>query len=251
MPMSPRLLRPRQAGGFDPRTITGLVAWWDAQVPSSYDVATGVSEWRDLSGNGHTLTQAIANNRPAVSTMNSRTAFSFDGNNDELIAGSAVLNVTSADSFSVVGVTQIANSESGYIVGTGSGTGVGFLVGTVNNVTQYDLRYGNNLPVGSSATKADNIAQVWSVTHRGAAGMTNKTTLWSLDGTLSAGTIGQSTFSAATTNLVIGNRPGGTVAGTYLAGLVGTIVIYSRELTLAERSTIERWLGSRWGVTVA
>jgi hypothetical protein len=250
MAMNPRLLRPTPTG-FDPRRISGLVAWWDAQVASSYDIVTGVSEWRDLSGNGHALSQAVGNNQPTLSTINSRTAFLFDGSTDELVAGSAVLNATSASSFSFFGVTQIANTESGYIVGSGSAAGVGYLIGTVNSVTQYDLRYGNNLSQASSATKADNIGQVWSVTHRGAAGVGVKTAIWSLNGTLSADATTSSEFSAPDANLVIGNRPGGSAAVQFLAGRVGSILIYNRELLLTERQRIERWLGSRWGVTVA
>ena len=242
MPMSPRLLRPRQAGGFDPRSITGLVAWWDAQVASSYTIATGVSEWRDLSGNGHTVTQSITNNQPTLSTINSRTALLFDGSNDELVAASVVLNVTQASAFSFFGVSQIANSEGGYVLANASGSGVG--TGVLANTTTYDIRYGTGVPGHASATKADNVGQVWGATHNNSNGR------WSLNGTVNAGTSAGQTFTAPTSNLVIGNRPGGSVTATYLSGLIGSILIYSRELTLTERSAVERWLGTRWGITV-
>ena len=103
MPMSPRLLRPRQAGGFDPRSIGTLVAWFDASVSSSLLDATsggstpadqgGVGRWEDLSGNGRHVTQTTANNRPLykVAGQNGRSVVSFDGTNDTLVSSSVSL----------------------------------------------------------------------------------------------------------------------------------------------------------------
>lgn len=243
MAMSPRLLRPL-ATGFDPLRISGLVAWWDAQVATSYDIQTGVQNWRDLSGNGHTVSQAVTNNQPTLSTINGRTALLFDGSNDQLDAASSVLSVTSASAFSFFGVTQVANAESGFIVGTASGAALGVSV-FCNVSSQYEFRYGNTLSVLSSPTKADNVAQVWSATHN------NKSATWSLDGTVASAVTTVSTFTSPTANLAIGNRPGGATSGTYLSGRIGSLLIYNRELSLAERQRIDRWLGQRWGVTVA
>jgi hypothetical protein len=249
MAMSPRLLRP-VATGFDPRRISGLLAWYDPQVSSSYTTATGVSEWRDLSGNGHTLTQSTPNNQPALSTINGKTAFAFDGSNDEMIASSVVLGATSADSFSFLGVAQSANSTSGYVIGHASASLVGFAVvsGLVTN--SYDLRYGNGAPVASVA-KANDIAEVWSVTHVGAAGAGTKTARWAINGSLQAELTNVNVGNAATENLRVGNRPGGTSSATYFIGKIGSLLIYNRALSLAERSRLERWLGQRWGITVA
>ena len=86
MPMSPRLLRPRAAGGFNPRSLSGLAAWFDASVSSSITIQTGVSRWNDLSGNSRHLTQNTTNNQPAYGnvTLNGRSVVTFDGSNDRL-----------------------------------------------------------------------------------------------------------------------------------------------------------------------
>lgn len=64
-------------GSLDPRTISGLAAWWDASVAGSFfqnsngttsATATGdpIGYWADLSGNGKHMTQTTSNLRPAV-----------------------------------------------------------------------------------------------------------------------------------------------------------------------------------------
>jgi hypothetical protein len=242
MAMNPRLLRPR-ATGFTPKSISGLVAWWDAQVASSYDLQTGVQNWRDLSGNGHTVSQSTTNNQPTLSTINGRTALLFDGTNDQLAASTVVLDVTSSSAFSFFGVTQIANTEQGFVLGHASGAGLGTSI--YANTTTLEFRYGNAVAALSSPTKADNVAQVWSATHN------NKSGTWSLDGAIAAAVTTASTFTSPAANFVIGNRPSGAIAGTFLSGRVGSLLIYNRDLSLAERRRIDRWLGSRWGITVA
>jgi hypothetical protein len=63
-PISPRLLRPR-ATGFNPKSISGLAAWYDASVASSITLnGSTVSQWSDLSGNSRHQVQASASLQP-------------------------------------------------------------------------------------------------------------------------------------------------------------------------------------------
>jgi hypothetical protein len=247
MPMSPRLLRPRQAGGFDPRTISGLMAWWDAQVSSSYDIVTGVSEWRDLSGNGNTVSQAITNNQPSLSTINGKTAFSFDGTNDDLAASSPMLPVTHTGEFSTFAAYQMPSggvSDVGYFWSNGiSGRGFGLLALSTDVVFRYGVA--DTSPLFSSGTRANDVPQVVGFTHN------NRVGRFSLDGVLGSAVTTGSTTLAATSNMLIGNRPGNTGSSAFFPGKLGSILIYSRALSVAERQAVERWLGQRWGITVA
>jgi hypothetical protein len=87
--MSPRLLRPL-ASGFNPKSISGLAAWYAADVASSITIVTGVQKWADLSGNGRDLIQDTTNNQPAYNsvTLNGKPTVTFDGTNDSLRSGS-------------------------------------------------------------------------------------------------------------------------------------------------------------------
>jgi hypothetical protein len=61
--------------------------WLDADDVSTITVATGVSEWRDKSGNGRNATQSTAANQPAytIGGLNGRNILTFDGTNDHLL----------------------------------------------------------------------------------------------------------------------------------------------------------------------
>lgn len=60
--------------------------WLDAAEPSTITVATGVSEWRDKSGNGRHFTQSVAASQPAYNQngINGQNCLRFDGLNDVL-----------------------------------------------------------------------------------------------------------------------------------------------------------------------
>jgi len=60
--------------------------WLDAADPSTVTVATGVSEWRDKSGNGRHATQLIADRQPVytIGGLNGKNILTFDGNDDHL-----------------------------------------------------------------------------------------------------------------------------------------------------------------------
>lgn len=61
--------------------------WLDASDQSTITIATGVSEWRDKSGNGRNATQLTASNQPVytIGGLNGRNILTFDGTNDHLI----------------------------------------------------------------------------------------------------------------------------------------------------------------------
>ena len=93
MAMNQKLLRPG-ASGFNPKSIAGLSLWLDASDSSTITLngATAVSEWRDKSGNGYAVSQATANNQPALTgTIRGRACIDFDGANDHLFSDSTGL----------------------------------------------------------------------------------------------------------------------------------------------------------------
>ena len=91
MPLSPRLLRPRASGAFDPRSIANLALWLDFGDSSTLTLSgSQIEAVTDKSGNGRSAVQTVANNRPLIvnNAINGRAVASFDGTNDSLTVAS-------------------------------------------------------------------------------------------------------------------------------------------------------------------
>ena len=87
----PRGLNPYDEAGFVQRRLwtPDLVRpalWLDAADASTVSVATGVSEWRDKSGNGRHFTQTTTANQPAYNPngINGLGSIAYDATNDAL-----------------------------------------------------------------------------------------------------------------------------------------------------------------------
>jgi hypothetical protein len=253
--MSPRLLRPRQAGGFNPKSISGLVGWWDAADSSTITVATGVSDWRDKSGvgSGKTLLQTTtANNQPAyTATIGGKAAIFYDGTNDELATSGNVTLMGADYTWTVFSVSR-ADAQ-----------------GAAGIVNQDDL----------SSPRPPQLQRMWLNTFPSARStrvfITNSAD--SSVGAISGAAVLQSTpfvltssQSADTSNIWVNGASNGNSAvtpkavqfskklfvgslsgGSFWNGAIAEVVIYSRALTTSERQAVERYLGKKWGITVA
>lgn len=245
MTMSPRLLRPR--GTFSPKSIAGLALWVDASDASTYTVATGVSEWRDKSGNGRNFSQSTANNQPAVTTnaQNGRTSFTFDGTNDSL-TGPAAFSLTSTHSvFAVLNpsVRKIASFLAGsvsteLIYGDGSSSFSGGKFAA----------FGVARAVYGGGTITTGVYQIVSVVCLGAS-MPTDLSMWTngTGGPISVVTAGTAPTAALTGALTIGTSS----ANQFWNGGIAEMLIYSRSVTTAERVAIQRFLSAKWGISVA
>ena len=81
------VVRPNLApGGFDPRQITGLVAWYDAKSLTGLAPGAAVGTWPDRSGLGHDLLQATGANQPLYEQLADGIFLRFDGVNDSMTA---------------------------------------------------------------------------------------------------------------------------------------------------------------------
>ena len=261
MAMSPRLLRPR-ASGFDPRRISGLALWLDADNTSSltFNGAT-VSEWRDLSGNGRTYSQPTAVNQPSATTdtQNGRRVLSVEhviGNASRLVGNSATLSVTR----NVSGLTMIAVARSNlnntfrpiWHASTGTGTATRATFGVA-------FASPNNFFVGNRRLDADSSQSVTASFSNTNANVLSGT----LDYANAAATLHQNGSSIATNSSFQtagntsdtdsqGTRVGSDAGDTFnWRGWIAEILVYQRVLTTAERQRVERYLGTKWDITVA
>jgi hypothetical protein len=229
MPMNHRLLVPR-ASGFNPRSIAGLAAWFDAADAGSVTIDTGVSVWADRSGNGRNAVQAIGNNQPAytLAGRNGRNILTFDGTNDTLATASFTLNQPST----VFAAARAAANSSQIFDGFGSTRA------SINRrgAGQWTAFGGAEL-IGSAADSN------WSVL---SANLNGASSVLRVNGSQ------QASGNAGTQNLTAGLSIG-TYNGlnTPLNGNIGEILLYSGTLTAAQISLVERYLAIKWGITIA
>jgi hypothetical protein len=239
MPLSPRTLRP--SSSFTPKSISGLVAWWDASASSSIslDGSNNVSSWADLSGNSRTLSQTTANNRPAYNTAvaNGKPVVNFDGSNDAMLATFTLAQpchyfmVWRYDSAYVSGNPRVFDGATG-----------GSMSFFRSTSAQMALNAGgSNLSVNIS----DADGQAFSVTEIRVNGASSSVLRNGVDRTANPGT-----------NIGSGSA-GGIYLGVYGNGFsapgdvsFAEILIYSSVLSGTNASKVRSYLGKKYGISV-
>ena len=253
MPMSPRLLRPRAAGGFDPRAIANLGLWLDASDASSYTVATGVSEWRDKSGGNRHFSQTTANNQPAVSTINGKSAFSFDGSNDTLSGNEAARDLFRNTPGATI-IVVYENNQGGTLLGVVSpsqATRQYCAVGSGSNAfyafsgRRLDSDSNQQVTTGASGPILQGVAAVggYAVNYSNATCSLRHNGMEQVSAAFqTAGNTSDTRSNAITV---------GSIFSQFFNGKIAAMLYYQRALTSTEIAPLERWLGSQWGIAVA
>jgi hypothetical protein len=244
MPMSPRLLRPVAAGGFNPKRLAGLEAWYDATVASSVTLTNGfVSRWDDLSGNNLHLEQSVEADRPTLGTLSSKPAIDFDGSNDYMDFPSLPPDV---------GTMFVAmDRDSAVTVSNGR------VIATVRSVTLNRLNATLISDAGDLRIASSVDATVVFASNTGLGGFPDSVPLIiscpfgatsRFNGTPMTG----SSAGAASTvsGIVLGARRTAIGTASPHDGRIGEFIAYSRVLTLAEIQQVERYLATKWGISL-
>jgi hypothetical protein len=265
MPMSPRLLRPRASGGFDPRSISGLALWLDAADSASVTLNSGnVSEWRDKSGGGRHFSQSTAANQPqyVAGGQNNRSVLRNDGTRFMLRNLGGVFS----ESLSYLGETThtiifanktTATNNANYLLwahnppnsngnrlivagpwGSGTFTAGSYLVDSGNASTgRLNSSTNNGTAAHVFAFRRDGSA--FSMFRNGTA-----------DGTATRASAPAMNFSG-TFGLWAEIGLSGAGSNNHGGGDMYEAMYYNRALTESERQAIERYMGAKWGITVA
>jgi hypothetical protein len=237
--MNPRLLRPL-ATGFNPKSIAGLSAWFDALDAASITLnGATVSQWLDKSGSGRTLSQATAANQPSYVTsgINGKPSLELDGGTIQSMSGNS--NAISQP-FTMYAVAKSDDTASNRNLLSGGTSGTPPVL-AVNSSEFLNLFAGANLAATSGDVKT---ASVLTGLFDGSssAGRHNGSQV-------SSGNAGTTAFSPTNNGLSLGTFAGGS--SQRWDGLIGEILLYSGKHTATQLAAIERYLGRKWGITVA
>ena len=264
MAMNPRLLRPR-ASGFSPQNIAKLGLWLDASAAASLTFnGNTVSEWRDLSGNARNYSQATAAQQPngVARSQNGKVVLDFGGG--QALAGNAAAKSLSRN---VAGLTIIAVCK---LDGANLPTvgGLQMFVFFSNNAiaSRAALHFDYNslqLRIGGRRLDADSF-QAFGFTQNANANVLsgvidyansdafifqNGTQQASETNFLTSGNTSDTDSGAAAIGASV--DAAGAVSANQLDGFVGEVCIYTRVLSSTERLRVERYMGRKWGITVA
>jgi len=235
--MNPRLLRPL-ASGFNPKSISGLAAWYDASVSSSITIQTGVQKWADLSGNGRDLIQDTTNNQPAHNsvTLNGKPTVTFDGTNDFLRTASFTLN----QPYTYFFVFRYESSATGGRVLDAGTQGVArsgeFIRIDVNNVW---LFAGSILGFNTFPTGQMEAFNIWDAEFNGASSVVRyRKNVASASGNAGSNNGSRLTMAAN----------GNTTAGEFSPLSVAEALVFSRVLAVSEADKIRAYLGKKYNL---
>jgi hypothetical protein len=239
MGMSPRLLRPK-ATGFSPKQIANLAFWLDG---ADYNASTGA--WNDKSGNARNFSQSVANDRPTKTlTINGRDVVSFDGTND-YVAGPQV-NFTQWSAFVLVRPDRTTGTNGILTADPSIGTrGPQFVRWDGTTYQSIGFQATNSVRAeSSSVSAAAGTVRIVCVVQTASA-----LEMWT-DNTSNGSTA--CVQQAFTNEMAIGAASYNTTpsATSFMKGDIGEIMLYSRGLATAERETIQRYLGKRWGINL-
>ena len=222
--------------------------WLDAADLSTITIATGVSEWRDKSGNGSHATQATAANQPVYSQTGffGLPGITFDGSNDQLNISTTRMQNTTHGVFWVfirrgpgtgdayrpsVGVLSAADRGALHYVKNSNNFGASYpyFSGPINN--NYDL--------GSGTAYNNTAAQVMA--------FQSNVTGWGVwrDGSLEGTTSGIATPNTTNTGFILASQS----ALNRKSNITMTEFILLETTDNRRRQTVEGYLAHKWGLT--
>jgi hypothetical protein len=237
MPLRVSAIRPR----FSPRQIAGLALWLDGNDSASLTlVSSAVSEWKDKAS-GKVFAQTTANNRPTLTTINGKTALAFDGSNDTLSC-SEPFTAYPASLFFVQRIVAYTNYGMTYTAGDSNNFNLrqNALFGSLQlQHPSSGVGYSEQTPF--STEDAQVVSVVYPSPLIDSVAYINGSLL-----NIAGGTFSQEPIFSGTTHWI-----GSRANSFFLNGYIGEILVYTKTVSATERSAIHKYLGKKWGITVA
>jgi hypothetical protein len=239
---------------FLPTQLAGLSAWFRADKGVTLNGAT-VSAWADQSGNGRHFTQGTSGNQPtfAAAALGGQPALTFDGTSDSLSTAATLFSTPSSGmKITIFVVASIPSLATGAVI---------LELSTNTNAVNYGwlLSYGS----GKVAfARLDTLG--WSNEEVATTAGTPHVLMGTLDKTLSAleARIWIDNSNTGTQTLdTDGATPMTTAQPLFLGARAGTssfgamsvaeVILVGDVLSTRDQNSVARYLGARYGITVA
>ena len=236
---------------FRPTDVTGCQLWLDAADSSVVTIATGVSQWRDKSGNANNLTQSTTGNQPTYTS----NLITFS-NNTYLNVPQAVMN--NLPTWSVFFVINPISSSNWILAKQRDGVntynvlsmtynttnGGGGQTGSTGFLYWRSLNHAGQLV--STAAITTSALQIWNLTYDG-------TNLYFYKNGVLEKTIAGSFAGANDTNATAYTMgawiQGVTINNSGVTNFrLGEMIVYTSAITSSQRQQIEGYLAHKWGL---
>ena len=252
---------------FSPLSLSPAL-WLDASDQSTlYQDRTGASAttlvasdadpvgtWRDKSGNARHATAASDAARPTFKTgiKNGRSVVRFDGVNDGLLGGTTQF-VQTTSAFSIFIIYKLTGSAMyPTLFSTNTNQAQNFRIIESNQAQYETIGFGSQsgfaLGRASGATVRGNY-YISNVTYNGSGATTRSNFEIIIDGsskTLSSVPLGYGLDS--TSGFGVGMQSNST---NPMEGDMAELIIYNFSLSTSQRQKVERYLASKWGITLS
>lgn len=257
------------SGFRDPLSLTALAGWWDFSEASRLATATNgtgsvsngsqIAFCADRSGNNRNATQGTANNRPTwnATGINGLGAASYAGGANALSTAAAVL--TGNSPVTVFWVMARAVVAGGGMVATSGGTLA--TIWGVQDIYNANAQRNSFIWLNSDNQRGEvgpdqtlNTPTVGCVASP--AGQRTQTIFFRNNAPVTivippGANLATFSFPNAVWSLGRGVLTSAGGAITSHNGLIGEILVYGAALSVAEVAAVSRYLGAKWGITVA
>ena len=239
--------------GWTAIPYSGMALWLKADSLTYADSAA-VSQWDDVSGNGHSFVQGTGSAKPSFvatdSDYNNNPYVHFDGGDSLSVAFDAALNTNQFTLFVVSTVDSDNNVYQGIIQNSDGNTGWYMYAKMYGSDNAWQIKTGTGAAFFTHAGATDSVVPntpsivTFNLSGGDGAGATAAQKLY-VNGTLAS-----SQTRAYTKKTATSSTPALGEVGAYnLTGQIAEVIQYNRSLTTEEMKRVEAYLGTKYGIS--
>jgi len=234
---------------FSPSSISSLDAWYDASISTNFTLNgySNVSQWRDSTGRGRTLTQVTSGNQPFFTPGVSSISSSVYFNNSQFLRFTNIPNILSNNyTIFIVEQRQTSNGNNYFIGGSNTNTYGNLFMGyNASNYAYVDLyNYGLGATIENYVTSNTRFTEPWRIWSLTYSSNSTQRNLY-INGHLIVNQFMYQDLLSWTGASIGLYWQGGSY---YYTGYMKEILFFSNALDTSTRQLIEGYLATKWNL---